>query len=201
MIPPSGSGRSAPLPAKSVALRKDLRTLQIPESLTSLARCGAERPHREGAMKAPLLGLAATMVGCPASGARCRTVKIVSVLRASGGGGILHSTPSDPMPAESPSPIQPPVSFSREATGRWPVKKACRPRFGMSQPQHAPLAARLLRWRFRNRRGGRYRCTASRSAEHFLAHLYSETLHLELLLEGIPERIHLIRVQGLRCSL
>ena len=78
MIPPSGSGRSAPLPAKSVALRKDFRTLQIPESLTSLARCGAERPYREGAMKAPLLGLAATMLGCPASGSRCRTLKIVS---------------------------------------------------------------------------------------------------------------------------
>ena len=59
MIPPSGSGRSAPLPAPG-----RIAAEIFPESVrfsppTVEARCGAERPHREGGIIPPLLGAAA----------------------------------------------------------------------------------------------------------------------------------------------
>ena len=60
MIPPSGSGRSAPLPAMTVAMRKVSRIRQILRALTPWARCGAERPHQEGGIIPPLLGRSAS---------------------------------------------------------------------------------------------------------------------------------------------
>jgi len=54
---PSGSGRSAPLPALGVATQMEARSFlksilglrTLCAMATALARCGAERPHQEGA--------------------------------------------------------------------------------------------------------------------------------------------------------
>ena len=56
MIPLSGSGRSAPRPAPAWQRKKILELRTPPVMSTPAARCGAERPHREGGIIPPLLG-------------------------------------------------------------------------------------------------------------------------------------------------